>query len=49
MNVGYLVFAIGVIGVVFWSGSLSASTDPDPGTSATACVQTLMGDIATCD
>jgi hypothetical protein len=49
MNIGYVLFAAGIIGVMAWSGSLSASTRTDPVAAPTECVQTLMGDIAMCE
>jgi hypothetical protein len=49
MNIGYVLFIAGVIGVMVWSGSLSASTRVEAAPTPSKCVQTIMGDVAMCE
>lgn len=52
MNIGYFLFALGVVGVVLWGSSFNANADDAQGPrlqNRSACVQTSMGDIAVCE
>jgi hypothetical protein len=49
MNIGYVLFFVGVVGVALWTGGVSAGTTANLASASTSCMQTMMGDIAMCE